>query len=130
MKTDKSLLLIIFLIGTVSLALWLRAEGLGWGLPNDLHSNSYMPDENNWISIMAQMKPSKFDLNPHNLSIPTLQFYLVGAGIKIASVFKWINMPPEHGSFFSIRYPEEYAKLFFIGRLFSMVMGVMTIWFI
>ncbi|OGW18241.1 MAG: hypothetical protein A3G93_15210 [Nitrospinae bacterium RIFCSPLOWO2_12_FULL_45_22] len=119
----------ILIVAIIGLALWLRVVGVQWGLPNANHSNSYMPDENNWISIMSRMEPSKLNLNPHNLSIPTFHFYLVGAGMQIASFLNYVKIPSERGHFFSLNHPDEYAKLFLIGRLFSVGMGVMTIWF-
>lgn len=129
MKNYKFLFLILF-AGILGLVVWLRASGLHWGLPNIVHSNSYMADENNWVTIISQMEPSKLDFNPHYFDNPTFHFYLAGIGMKIAELLKYVSILTERGTLFTINYPEEYAKLFLVARFFSMVMGVMTVWLI
>ncbi len=63
------------------LALGIRLIGIGWGLPNNVHQESYHPDESIiWISSQ-QVEPAKFSFTPGFYNYGTL--YLTT--LKIAS---------------------------------------------
>lgn len=63
------------------LALALRLLGIGWGLKNELHNQSYHPDELPIWTYSQQLEPAKLKLSPGFYNYGTL--YLTG--LKIAS---------------------------------------------
>lgn len=62
-------------------AFFLRLPGLGWGLKNDLHNQSYHPDEAVIWSYSQQIDPLKGKFTPGFYNYPT--FYLTG--LKVVS---------------------------------------------
>lgn len=70
--SGRTVLLTVLMLG---LALALRLTGLGWGLPNALHQQSYHPDE--WqVALGALRMVVTGDPNPHFFNYPTLSLYL------------------------------------------------------
>lgn len=58
-------------------AFGIRLIGVGWGLPNNLHNQSYHPDETvNW-SYAQQIEPTKLDFTPGSYSYGTLYLTLL-----------------------------------------------------
>ena len=51
--------------------LW-RLIGINWGLPNDLHAQSYHPDEPVNLLVAQQVDISKGDFEPGFYNYPTL----------------------------------------------------------
>ena len=63
----KFLPAILFLV-----ALGLRLAGIGWGLPNDLHNQSYHPDEQVIWAYSQQIEPAKGKFTPGFYNYGTL----------------------------------------------------------
>lgn len=55
-----------------ALALLLRLFGIGWGLKNDLHNQSYHPDEPLIWAVSQQLEPAKLHLTPGFYNYGTL----------------------------------------------------------
>jgi hypothetical protein len=58
-------------------ALLFRLVGIGWGLKNDLHNQSYHPDELENFLVAQQIEPAKGNFLPHHYNYGTLYFTLV-----------------------------------------------------
>ena len=89
------------LMAVLALAEWLRASGLGFGLPA-----VYNPDE---VAIMSRaLGFAKGDLNPHNFLYPTFYFYVLFAWVggwftvQLAARDRCPRSPPSRRSSSSI----------------------------
>jgi hypothetical protein len=67
--------------GLFLLALVLRLVGIGWGLKNDLHNQSYHPDEPVIFGYSQQLEPAKLDFTPGFYNYGTLYLTV----LKVAS---------------------------------------------
>jgi hypothetical protein len=54
-----------------------RLVGIGWGLKNDLHNQSYHPDELPNFTYSRQIEPAKGDFLPHYYNYGTVYFTLL-----------------------------------------------------
>jgi hypothetical protein len=78
-------------LGLFFLALAVRLVGIGWGLKNDLHNQSYHPDEEvNWRASRA-IEPLKLSFTPGFYSYGTL--YL--STLRLASDFGGVFAPAQ-----------------------------------
>ena len=57
-------------------ALLIRLPGIGWGLKNDLHNQSYHPDEPTVLAYSQQIEPGKLDFTPGFYNYGTLYLTL------------------------------------------------------
>lgn len=64
-------------MGLFLVALAIRLLGVGWGLPNGLHNQSYHPDELVLWSYAQQIEPSKLDFDPGFYNYGTLYLTLL-----------------------------------------------------
>jgi hypothetical protein len=76
---DKRALLLPALL--FAIAFGFRLIGIGWGLPNDLHNQSYHPDEQVIWNYSQAVEPARLDLTPGFYNYGTL--YLTT--LKVAS---------------------------------------------
>ena len=105
----------------VSLAL--RLWGIGWGLPNTTHYFSYHPDESVVLGVALGMNSLQGKLLPHFYNYGSLQIYLVNFADTIGYLFgaaPTLNPDPA-------AHPDQFARLYLIGRLLSALMGVGTV---
>ncbi|OGS32823.1 MAG: hypothetical protein A2474_03565 [Elusimicrobia bacterium RIFOXYC2_FULL_34_12] len=125
-KKHKIYLILILLISII-----LRLGGIKGGLPNKYHTVTYHPDENTHLIKLQAMEPSKLNFNPVSEKLPTalgdgtFHLYTYAAIIKILSFVKYITIVNSEDYYFS--NIGEWAKFFYIGRLLSVIYGVITV---
>jgi hypothetical protein len=64
-----------------------RLVGIGWGLPNDLHNQSYHPDEPVIFAYSQALDPLKGDFDPDFYNYGTLYLTLVRIGTDVAATY-------------------------------------------
>ncbi len=89
---------------------------------------SFHPDEQNIIKSIANMKPEKFDFNPHFFEYPTLHIYLVAISLKFLSLLKIITLKADLGFYFL--NPEEIGKMYIAGRSLTLLLSIMGVFFL
>lgn len=89
---------------------------------------SNYPDEQAVLASLGNMNPQKLDFNPHFFEYGGLYIYLVGAGLKIASIFNFLTISPDISYYFL--HPDEMGKFFIVGRLLGALMGVLAVYII
>jgi len=112
------------LIATVALAcgvgLWLRLNGLGFGLPA-----VYNMDE---VAIMNRaLAFGTGDLSPHNFLYPTFYFYALFAWQGLTFVTGWVMGWWDSVAAFQREFFVDPSRLYWSGRLLSTLCGVATI---
>ncbi len=112
----------LILIFVLALALFLRLEGIQWGLPNSSHPYSYHPDESLILRHLSYMTPTS--LNPHSFVNPSLHFYIFGI---VYQGMRWtMGIPSLKGTV----PPDDLAHLYLSGRILTALMGVMSVFFL
>ncbi len=107
------------------LALALRLWGITWGLPSATHYFSYHPDESVVLETSSlTMNVFAGRLLPHYYNYPSLQLYLVCFTNTLAALFGAVDIVPKN---FAQWYP-QWAKMYLVGRLLTVGMGVGTVW--
>lgn len=112
------------------LAILVRIPGSSWGLPNNLHNQSYHPDEEVVWIMSQQIEPAKFDFTPGQYNYGTLYLSV----LRIAS-----DMVNAYGGGPKLENPEtatpeqkskalsEYvAKCHKAGRNLNILFGALT----
>lgn len=113
------------LLCVLALALALRLWGITWGLPSATHYFSYHPDESVVLETSSlTMNVFAGRLLPHFYDYPSLQLYLVCFANTLAALFGAVDIVPKN---FAEWYP-QWAKMYLIGRLLTVGMGVGTVW--
>jgi hypothetical protein len=113
------------LVCVLALALALRLWGITWGLPSATHYFSYHPDESVVLETSSlTMNVFAGRLLPHFYNYGSLQLYLVCFANTLAALFGAVDIVPKN---FAAWYP-EWAKMYLIGRLLTVGMGVGTVW--
>ena len=124
----------LLLGGIFLLALCLRMGGLDWGIPvYDAEIARVLPgmrisyhmDEDNFLWNLTRVHPETLDFYVSDFHWGTLQYYLVEAALLIAQASGYISRPWRE-SFLSAR-PDEYARLFAVGRSVSGLLGSCSI---
>ena len=109
----------------LALALTLRLWGIAWGLPSATHYFSYHPDESVVLETSSlTMNVFAGRLLPHFYNYGSLQLYLVCFANTLAALFGAVDIVPKN---FAEWYP-QWAKMYIIGRLLTVGMGVGTVW--
>lgn len=112
------------LMGVLLLALALRVWGLAWGLPSATHFFSYHPDESVVLEAAMSMNVFAGRLLPHFYHYGSLQLYLVNFLNSLAFLFGAADIVPKPLPL----WHEQWARLYLIGRLLTVTMGVGTVW--
>ena len=113
------------LVCVLALALALRLWGITWGLPSATHYFSYHPDESVVLETSSlTMNVFAGRLLPHFYNYGSLQLYLVCFANTLAALFGAVDIVPKN---FAVWYP-QWAKMYLIGRLLTVGMGVGTVW--
>ena len=128
---------VLLLGGIFLLALCLRVKGLDWGMPvYDAETVRILPgmrisyhmDEDNFLWNLTRVRPEGLDFYVSDFHWGTLQYYLVEAALLIAQGVGYIS-PPWREAFLSAR-PDEYARLFVVGRSVSVLLGSCSIFLV
>ena len=113
------------LLCILALALALRLWGITWGLPSATHYFSYHPDETRMLQQSSlAMNVFTGHLLPHFYNYGSLQLYFVCFANTLAALFGAVDIVPKN---FDVWYP-QWAKMYLIGRLLTVGMGVGTVW--
>ena len=109
-------------VGLFVFSLLLRLVGIGWGLKNDLHNQSYHPDETFIFAVSQQIEPTSLKFTPGFYNYGTL--YLTA--LRIAS-----DMTSAYTGGFDPKNPESYwswaARCNLAGRVISALAGAGTV---
>lgn len=113
----------------LAIALFLRLYAINWGIPldNKHYHTSFHPDETYKLKRILAMDPSTLDFNPHWFVKGTMQFYVIGTAIKMASYLGVVKLG---GDQFYTKNPKELGKLYLVGRLVTVIMSIASIYFI
>lgn len=112
----------LLLLFTLSTSLGLRLWGIHWGLPTQDRFTTLYVDEYTPLWVLHKMNPSHGDFNPHYSHNPTFFYYQVGAALAISQKLGYLTLNGEKSYY--LDHPEEYAKLYLIGRLLCVAYGV------
>ncbi|MSU37112.1 MAG: hypothetical protein EXS36_18855 [Pedosphaera sp.] len=85
---------------------------------------SHHPDEMLTLMSLAQMRPSKFDLNPHLFQYGGLFVYPIGGILFVANKLGAIHLSPQMEAY--LQEPGSFARLYVVGRLYGMTLGILT----
>ncbi len=110
----------------LALALGLRLTGLGMGLPDARHAQTYNPDEWTPLKAFEQMRPRQLDFNPHYFDNPTLFYYMVGATVGAGAATGWIRVDGDEAYYFA--HPEQVGRIILLGRALAVLFGVLGVW--
>jgi len=108
------LLLFVFAFGY-------RLIGIGWGLPNDLHNQSYHPDEEVIWNFSRAVKPAEFKFTPGRYNYGTLYLTLLRVSSDVVSGYGGGIKPGDVKS-----YWQFIARCHMAGRLISAFAGALT----
>ncbi len=121
----------IILIFVIILAGLLRFYGLEWGIPKEPYWRNYYQDEAFVLGLLFKMDPP--NLNPHYFINPTFHYYTILFSLKAASLFRYLksfSLPIKTDQFGKPTEKissNDYAKIFNVGRLISIVEGIILI---
>lgn len=121
----------IILILVIIVAGLLRFYGMDWGIPKEPYWRNHYQDEAFVLGLLFKMEPPS--LSPHYFINPTFHYYTILFSLKVASLFRYLksfSLPIKTDRF---GQPTEkislsdYAKMFKVGRLISIVEGIILI---
>ncbi len=111
----------LLLVAVLILAAWLRARGLGWGLPYPYH-----PDEGS--ILFHSLAFGTGDLNPHWFRWPSLLMYFMfgvyGAYYVVGRLAGAFGAPVD----LLRAYLTDLSPFWLMGRWVSVAAGVATVW--
>jgi hypothetical protein len=87
---------------------------------------SYQPDEMITLMSLAQMHPSRLELDPKLYQYGGLWIYPVAAMLKIASTFGLITLVPDTNHY--LDHPEQFAGFYVTMRLYALLWGLAGVW--
>ena len=112
---------VIALAAILAVALGLRVQGLGFGLPA-----VYNPDE---MAIMSRaLGFATGNLNPHNFLYPTFYFYVLFAWIGAYFAAAWAFGSVASAAAFQTQFFVDPSGIYLAGRTLTVVCGVATVW--
>ena len=124
--TKQSKITILFIL---VLAAIMRLYGIWWSLPDEDRLLSYSADESTIFLMLEGMNPSKLDFVPElKYFQTTLQVYIVGIGIKLASWLGFVDVVNSRE--FYLSHPEEFGKMYLTGRIIACIFGISTVYLV
>ncbi|MDR3689050.1 MAG: glycosyltransferase family 39 protein [Fimbriimonas sp.] len=103
-------------------ALAIRVIGIGWGLKNDLHNQSYHPDEGDIFAYSQQIEPTQFKFTPGFYNYGTLYLTALRVASDMTAAYTGGMDPKNEDSVWSY-----VARCNLAGRLISAVAGAGTV---
>jgi hypothetical protein len=106
------------------LALGIRLVGVGWGLKNDLHNQSYHPDELlNW-AVSQQIEPTKGHFTPSFYNYPTLYLTLLRVSSDVVGTYGGTPRSDDVDGTWSY-----ISRCHLAGRIINCIAGALTVLF-
>ena len=120
----KKTMLLILIVAAI-----IRIYGIRWSLPNEDRILSYSADESTIFLMLEGINPSQWDFIPDlGYFQTTLQVYIVGIGIKLASCLGFIDLVNSRE--FYLSHPEQFGNMYLVGRIISCLFGLGTIYLV
>lgn len=98
-----------------------RLMGIGWGLPNDLHDQSYHPDEQVIWAYSQQIEPTKLDFTPGFYNYGTLYLTVMRVTTDVVMAYRGGPDPADSSSVWKFVGACHYA-----GRIISALAGAIA----
>ncbi len=128
-KSVLILLCITLFVGGI-----LRFYGIEWAVPRQPYWRYHYQDEGFTLGLILRMEPD--NLNPHYFINPTFHYYTLLLSVKIASAIGYIQpfaLPVRTNNIGQplnkVSLP-DYARMFYVGRIISIVQGVLLIFLV
>lgn len=103
------------------IALGVRLVGIGWGLKNDLHNQSYHPDELvNW-GMSQQIKPAEGKFTPGTYNYPSLYLTMLRVSSDVVSGYGGAPDPKDDDAVWTY-----VSKCHLAGRILNSIAGALT----
>lgn len=99
----------------------IRLIGLSWGLPNELHNQSYHPDEQVIWAYAQQIEPAKLDFTPGFYNYGTLYLTVMRVTTDMVSAYRGGPDPADPNSVWQF-----VGACHFAGRLISALAGAIA----
>lgn len=103
-------------------ALAIRLLGIGWGLKNDLHNQSYHPDEPVIFSSAQQIEPAQLKFTPGFYNYGTLYLTILRVASDVTSAYTGAPDPKNPDSLWSY-----VSRVHEAGRIISALAGAGTV---
>jgi hypothetical protein len=116
METKKSGIYIALALFAFALAL--RLIGIGWGLKNDLHDQSYHPDEAVIFLNSQRIEPTRLQFTPDFYNYPTLYLTVLRVAGDMTAAYTGGYDERSEESFWGFA-----SRVHFAGRIISAVAG-------
>jgi hypothetical protein len=108
-------------LGIFAFALLIRLIGIGWGLKNDLHSQSYHPDEPVIFAYSQAIEPTKLSFTPGFYNYGTVYLTLLRVATDMTTAYTGAPDPKSDDSFWAWVSRADLA-----GRILSALAGAAT----
>ncbi len=109
MKTDKRSAWSAFILFILCVAF--RLIGIGWGLPNDIHNQSFHPDETFIVhNYTENLEPGLFKFTPGNYNYPTLYPLMLRIAGDVVSTYSGTDEPSLPASVQTPKQFESYLR--------------------
>jgi len=108
--------------------LWLRTDGLKWGIPKAPYGRSYHPDETVAFANILNMGAPGQKLNPHYFINPTFHYYLIGSVWWLAGSLRLVPSLQEIVADSPTVTLDAVTRIWLLARSISVALGVLTIW--
>ena len=112
-----------------------RLVGIGWGLPNDIHNQSFHPDETFIVhNYTEHLEPGLFKFTPGNYNYPTLYPLMLNIAGDIVSTYSGVEDPvlpstpqsPEQFQSYLNKVGQHERLVNLAGRVISSLAGAGT----
>lgn len=108
----------------LGVALYLRATGIHWGIPDASHYFSFHPDEWVILGYTLTLDFTRGVVDPHFYNYGTVYLYLLHLAILIGIGYGWLTLPQDISQY------QVLASLYLTGRWLSVAAGVLTCWLV
>lgn len=108
----------------LGIALYLRATGIHWGIPDASHYFSFHPDEWVILGYTLTLDFTRGLVDPHFYNYGTVYLYLLHMAILIGIGYGWLALPQDISQY------QVLASLYLTGRWISVAAGVLTCWLV
>jgi len=108
--------------GLFALALLIRLFGIGWGLKNELHNQSYHPDEPVIFAYSQAIEPASLDFTPGFYNYGTLYLTVLRVASDVTAAYTGAADPRDPASVWAF-----VSRAHLSGRIVSAMAGAATV---